>query len=277
MGGKSVSYDLLVKNGTVVSASDTFVADLAVAGGKIAAVGKIAGEAKKIVDARGKVVVPAGIDVHTHFDMPFMGATTIDDFATGSTSAVCGGTTTVVDFAIQKKGQTFRSALDDWHRRADGKSAADYGFHMIVTDFPENQRREMDKLVDEGVPSFKLFMAYPGIFMSDDATIFRALLRTKDNGAMICMHAENGSVIDVLIQKALAEGRTAPEWHALTRPMTAEAEATHRAIALSEMAGVPIYFVHLSAGDALEEVRAARARTSGVRGNVPSISESLGG
>ena len=255
-----MSYDLLVKNGTIVSASDTFVADLAVAGGKVAAVGRIAGEAKKVVDARGAVVVPAGIDVHTHFDMPFMGATTIDDFATGSTSAVYGGTTTVVDFAIQKKGQAFRSALDDWHERADGKSAADYGFHMIVTDFPENQRREMDKLVDEGVPSFKLFMAYPGIFMSDDATIFRALLRTKDNGGMICMHAENGSVIDVLVQKAIAEGKTSPEWHALTRPMTAEAEATHRAIALAEMAGVPIYFVHLSAGDALDEVRVARER-----------------
>jgi dihydropyrimidinase len=131
---------------------------------------------------------------------------------------------------------------------------------MIVTDFPEKQQLEMDKLVDEGVVSFKLFMAYPGIFMSDDTTIFRALLRTKDNGGMICMHAENGSVIDVLVQKALAEGKISPEWHALTRPMTAEAEATHRAIALAEMAGVPIYFVHLSAGDAMEEVRAARAR-----------------
>lgn len=253
-------YDLIVKGGTIVSASDTFIGDLAVSNGKVAAVGKIAEPGKKVVDARGKIVIPGGIDVHTHFDMPFMGATTIDDFTTGSTSAIHGGTTSIVDFAIQKKGETFRHALDDWHARAAGKSAVDYGFHMIVTDFPEKQQKEMDKLVDEGVASFKLFMAYPGIFMSDDTTIFRALMRTRDNGGMICMHAENGSVIDVLIQKAIAEGKTAPEWHALTRPMTAEAEATHRAIAMAEIAGVPIYFVHLSAGDAMEEVRAARAR-----------------
>jgi dihydropyrimidinase len=255
-----VSYDLLVKNGTVVSASATFVADVAVSGGKVVAIGKVPGDAKETLDARGKVVVPGGIDVHTHFDMPFMGATTIDDFTSGSTAAACGGTTTVVDFAIQKKGKTFRHALDDWHKRADGRSAVDYGFHMIVTDFADSHAVEMDKLVAEGVSTFKLFMAYPGIFMSDDATIFRALLRTKENGGMICMHAENGSVIDVLIQKAIAEGKTAPEWHALTRPMTAEAEATHRAIALAEIAGVPIYFVHLSAGDAMEEVRRARER-----------------
>ncbi|MBI4060530.1 MAG: dihydropyrimidinase [Elusimicrobia bacterium] len=253
-------YDLIVKGGTVVSASDTFIGDLGVVDGRIVSVGKIAEPGRRVVNARGMVVIPGGIDAHTHFDMPFMGATTIDDFTTGSTSAIFGGTTSIVDFAIQKKGETFRGALDDWHIRADGKCAVDYGFHMIVTDFPEKQQKEMDKLVDEGVSSFKLFMAYPGIFMSDDTTIFRALMRTRDNGGMICMHAENGSVIDVLIQKAVAEGRTAPEWHALTRPMTAEAEATHRAIALAEMAGVPIYFVHLSAGDAMEEVRAARAR-----------------
>jgi len=253
-------YDLVVKGGTIVSASDTFIGDLGVVNGKVAVVGKITDPGKKVVDARGKIVIPGGIDVHTHFDMPFMGATTIDDFTTGSTSAIFGGTTTIVDFAIQKKGETFRHALDDWHKRAAGKSAVDYGFHMIVTDFPEKQLKEMDKLVDEGVSSFKLFMAYPGIFMSDDTTIFRALMRTKENGGMICMHAENGSVIDVLIAKAIAEGKTSPEWHALTRPMTAEAEATHRAIAMAEMAGVPIYFVHLSAGDAMEEVRVARGR-----------------
>ncbi len=253
-------YDLIVKGGTIVSASDTFIGDIGVVGGKVVSVGKIAEPAKNVVDARGKIVIPGGIDVHTHFDMPFMGATTIDDFTTGSTAAIFGGTTSVVDFAIQKKGETFRHALDTWHKKAAGKSAVDYGFHMIVTDFPEKQQKEMDKIVDEGVASFKLFMAYPGIFMSDDTTIFRALMRTRDNGGMICMHAENGSVIDVLIEKAIAEGKTSPEWHALTRPMTAEAEATHRAIAMAEMAGVPIYFVHLSAGDAMEEVRAARAR-----------------
>jgi dihydropyrimidinase len=260
VGEELLSYDLIVKGGTIVSASDSFVGDLAIADGRVAAVGDIKDPAKKTLDARGKVVVPGGIDVHTHFDMPFMGATTIDDFSTGSTSALFGGTTTVVDFAIQKKGETFRHAFDDWSKRASGKSAVDYGFHMIVTDFPEKAEKEMDKLVDEGISSFKLFMAYPGIFMSDDTTIFRALMRTKENGGTICMHAENGSVIDVLIAKAIREGKTSPEWHALTRPMTAEAEATHRAIAMAEIAGVPIYFVHLSAGDAMEEVRMARYR-----------------
>src|SRR5690349_18652203 len=147
-------FDLVVKGGTIVTASDTFVGDVGVAGGKVAALGKVEGGAKTVIDAKGKVVVPGGIDVHTHFDMPFMGATTIDDFSTGSTSALFGGTTSIVDFAIQKKGETFRHALDDWNKRAAGKSAVDYGFHMIVTDFPEKQQKEMDKLVDEGVASF---------------------------------------------------------------------------------------------------------------------------
>jgi dihydropyrimidinase len=255
-----MSYDLVIKGGTVVTAADTYVADLAISKGKIAAVGAVESEGAKVVDARGQIVIPGGIDVHTHFDMPFMGATTADDFSTGSTAAVFGGTTSVIDFAIQKKGEQLRTAFDTWQEKAQGKSAVDYAFHMIVTDLPEKNVPEMDKMVDEGVSSFKLFMAYPGIFMSDDATIFRALQRTKENGGMICMHAENGGVIDVLVQKALAEGRIEPKYHALTRPMSAEAEATRRAIALAEMAGVPIYFVHLSAGDAMDEVRRARER-----------------
>lgn len=255
-----MSYDLVVKGGTVVSASDTFVADVAVAGGKIAALGRIKAPARKTIDARGKVVVPGGVDVHTHFDMPFMGATTIDDFSTGTTGAAFGGTTSIIDFAIQSRGKAFRHALDDWHRRADGRCAVDYGFHMIVTDFTRERSSEMDVLVNEGVPSFKFFMAYPGLLMSDDASIFRALLRTKDNGGIVCMHAENGSVIAALVEKARADGKKSPEWHALTRPMSAEAEATRRAICLAEMAGAPIYIVHLSAGDALDAVRSARQK-----------------
>ena len=192
--------------------------------------------------------------------MPFMGATTADDFASGSLAAACGGTTSVVDFAIQERGKSLLDGLEKWHKKAQGKSVVDYGFHMIIVDLPESRTKEMDRVVHEGSPTFKLFMAYPGIFMSDDATIFRAMMRTKENGGTICMHAENGGVIDVLVKKALAEGKLDPKYHALTRPMTAEAEATHRAIALSEMAGVPLYIVHLSAGDAMEEVRAARAR-----------------
>jgi dihydropyrimidinase len=259
-----MAYDLVVKGATCVTASDTFVADIAVEKGKIAAIGKVVPGDTKVVDARGCVVVPGGIDVHTHFDMPFMGATTIDDFRSGTTAAVFGGTTSIVDFAIQKRGGTLQEALDTWHKKAEGKSAVDYAFHMICVDLPEKNVKEMDKMVAQGVSSFKLFMAYPGIFMSDDATIFRALLRTKENGGMICMHAENGGVIDVLVQRALASGQIEPKYHALTRPMSAEAEATRRAIALADMAGVPIYFVHLSAGDAMDEVRRARERGQAV-------------
>ncbi len=256
-----MSYDLIIQGGTILTASETYEADIAVEKGRIAAIGKgLPANGSKIVSAKGKVIFPGGIDVHTHLDMPFGGTTTADDFVSGTTAAAAGGTTSIIDFAIQRRGGALREALDTWHAKAEGKSAVDYAFHMIVVDLPEKQVPEMDKIVDEGVPSFKLFMAYPGVFMSDDATIFRALMRTKENGGMICMHAENGGVIDVLVKKALAEGRIEPKYHALTRPMSAEAEATRRAIALAEMAGVPIYIVHLSAGDAMEEVRRARAR-----------------
>jgi dihydropyrimidinase len=255
-----MAYDLVIKGGSVVTAADSFVADIAIANGRIAAVGEINAGGAKTIEARGCLAVPGGIDVHTHFDMPFMGATTADDFTSGSTAGVFGGTTSVIDFAIQKKGKPLQEALDTWHEKAEGKSAVDYAFHMIVTDMPEKNVREMDKIVDQGVSSFKLFMAYPGMFMSDEATSFPALQRTKDNGGMVCLHAENGGVIDVLVKEALAKGEFEPKYHALTRPMSAEAEATRRAIALSEMAGVPIYFVHLSAGDAMDEVRRARER-----------------
>ncbi len=203
--------------------------------------------------------MPGGIDVHTHLDMPFGGTTSADDFESGTIAAAHGGTTSLVDFAIQYRGQTMRHALDDWRGKADGKAAIDYGFHMIVTELPDAGLDEMDRLVrDEGITSFKLFMAYPGVFMVDDATIFRALQRTGANGGLVCMHAENGGVIDELVKEALRKGQTAPKYHALTRPSRAEGEATGRAIALAEMAGVPIYIVHLSAADALEKVKQAR-------------------
>ena len=205
-------------------------------------------------------MLPGGIDVHTHLDMPFGGTTSADDFESGTIAAAHGGTTTIVDFAIQYKGQTLHHAWETWMKKAEGKAAIDYGFHMIITELTDQVELEMDALVGQGVTSFKLFMAYPGVFMLDDASIFRALLRTGKNGGTICMHAENGGVIDVLVKKALAEGKTAPKYHALTRPARAEAEATHRAIALAEMADVPIYIVHLSAAEALEMVTEARDR-----------------
>ena len=192
--------------------------------------------------------------------MPFGGSNSADDFLTGTRAAAIGGTTTIVDFAIQSRGTKMRAALDTWWKKAEGKACIDYGLHMIVTDLGDAGLEDMDDLVREGVASFKLFMAYPNVLMVDDATIFKALRQTAKNGALICMHAENGSVIDVIVQQALAEGKTAPIYHALTRPTLAEAEAVHRAIAMAEMAGVPVYIVHLSSEDALNQVREARDR-----------------
>jgi dihydropyrimidinase len=254
---------LLIKNGRVITASDDYVADVYCENGTIGAIGKNLPperyHADRTIDASGQYVMPGGIDVHTHLDMPFGGTTSADDFETGTIAAAFGGTTSLVDFAIQYRGKTMRHALDDWMSKASGKAAIDYSFHMIVTELPDAGLGDMDMLVrDEGITSFKLFMAYPGVFMVDDATIFRALRRTGENGGLVCMHAENGGVIDLLVQEALRKGQKAPKYHALTRPPRAEGEATGRAIALAEMAGVPIYIVHLSSADALQKVREAR-------------------
>ena len=229
----------LLRGGTVVTATDLYRGDVLIEDERIAAIARPGdltpfGDQTpfdKTIDASGKYVIPGGIDVHTHLDMPFGGTTSADDFESGTVAAAHGGTTSVVDFAIQYRGQTLRHALDTWVKKAEGKAAIDYGFHMIVTDLNDSVEGEMDALVREGVTSFKLFMAYPGVFMLDDGSIFRALLRTRENGGTICMHAENGGVIDVLVKKALAE-----------------------------MAGVPIYIVHLSAAEALEMVTQARDR-----------------
>jgi len=257
-----MGFDTIIRNGSVVTATDTYQADVAITNGKIAALGTElpSQNSPKILDASGKLVLPGGIDVHTHLDMPFGGTTSADDFETGTRAAAFGGTTTLIDFAIQYKGQPLRQAFDTWMSKAASKAVCDYAFHCIVTDIAGGQLGEMNDLVHEGVTSFKLFMAYPGVFMLDDASIFRALQVTSKNGGLICMHAENGSAIDVIVQQALAEGKKAPKYHALTRPTTAEAEATARAIALAEMAGAPIYIVHLSCNDALEKVREARDR-----------------
>jgi dihydropyrimidinase len=252
---------VLIKGGRILTAADDYVGDVFVEGETVSLIGRsLDVQADKVIDATGKFVLPGGIDVHTHLDMPFGGATSADDFETGTTAAAFGGTTSIVDFAIQYKGQTLHHAWETWMKKADGKAVVDYGFHMIITDLNDQTEQEMDALVKQGVTSFKLFMAYRGIFMLDDGSIFKALLRTGQNGGTICMHAENGDVIDVLVQRALKAGHTAPKYHALTRPARAEAEATHRAIALAEIADVPIYIVHLSAAEALEMVTEARDR-----------------
>jgi dihydropyrimidinase len=253
---------VLIQHGTVVNADASVKADLLIDGAVIKEVraGIPASAADKVVDATGLLLLPGGIDAHTHLDMPFGGTTSADDFETGTRAAAIGGTTTIVDFAIQARGTKMRTALDTWWRKAAGKACIDFGLHMIVTDLPDAGLEDMDEMVREGVASFKLFMAYPNALMVDDATIFKALRQTAKNGALICMHAENGSVIDVIVRQALAEGKTAPIHHMLTRPTKAEAEAVHRAIAMAEMAGVPIYIVHLSCEDALNQVREARDR-----------------
>jgi dihydropyrimidinase len=254
---------LLITNGRIITASDDYVADVFCENGTVAAIGRSLPshrfQAERTIDASGQYVLPGGIDVHTHLDMPFGGTTSADDFESGTIAAAFGGTTSIVDFAIQYRGQTMRHALDEWRKKAEGKAVIDYGFHMIVTELEDAGLSEMDRLVrEEGVSSFKLFMAYPGVFMVDDATIFRALRRTGENGGIVCMHAENGGVIDELVKEAIRKGQKAPKYHALTRPSRAEGEATGRAIALAEMAGVPIYIVHLSSADALEKVKQAR-------------------
>src|ERR1700751_4651968 len=257
-----MGFDTVLVNGRVVTATDTYASDIAISNGKIEAIGKNLprDNATKIIDAKNKYVLPGGIDVHTHLDMPFGGTTSADDFETGTRAAAFGGTTTLIDFAIQYKGQTLRTAFDTWMQKASGKAVSDYAFHCIITHLGAAQLEEMNAVVREGVTSFKLFMAYLGVFMLDDASIFKAFRATAKNGGLVCMHAENGNAIDVIGQQALAEGKKAPKYHALTRPTTAEAEATGRAIALAEMAGAPVYIVHLSCNDALEKVREARDR-----------------
>src|SRR6266853_2185224 len=196
----TMRFDTVIQNGTVVTATDTSLADVGIVDDKISAIG--AGlpveNASRVIDAAKHLVIPGGIDVHTHLDMPFGGTTSADDFETGTIAAAFGGTTTLIDFAIQYKGQTLRHAFDTWMKKAEGKAVADYAFHCIITELGDSQLEEMGALVREGVSSFKLFMAYPGVFMLDDATIFRAMLQAAKHGGMICMHAENGGAIDVL-------------------------------------------------------------------------------
>ena len=252
---------ILIKNGHIFTAVDNYVADIVVDDGKIRTIGtNLSAEDAKTIDAAGKYVIPGGIDPHTHLDFPFGGTVSSDDFSTGTIAAAVGGTTSIVDFVVQQRGQALTEALEIWHQKAGGQAAVDYGFHMIIQDLPDTRLSEMDEMVRQGVTSFKMFMAYRGAVMVDDDTIFKAMVRAADNGAMICLHAEHGHMIDVLVQEALAQGNTAPRFHASTRPPITEAEATHRAIRMAEVAGAPVYFVHLSCAEALQEVQAARSR-----------------
>jgi dihydropyrimidinase len=261
----------LIVNGTVVNADGSTEADVLIDGETIAAVGRGLGEllgrgngssgnVERTIDARGKYVMPGAIDVHTHMELPFGGTFAKDTFESGTRAAAFGGTTTIIDFAVQSRGKSLREGLDAWHAKAEGNAVVDYGFHMIMSDVTDETLREMDVLVDEGVTDFKLFTAYPGVFYSDDGAIFRAMQRTAANGGLIMMHAENGMAIDVVAAQAVEEGKTDPYYHGVVRYPIFEGEATNRVIRLAEAAGVPVYIVHLSARDALEQVRAARDR-----------------
>jgi dihydropyrimidinase len=253
---------ILIKNGTVVSATGTASADVLVEGEKIAAVAAPGtlpdGTADEVIDASGKYLLPGGIDAHTHLEMPFGGTFSADTFETGTIAAAFGGTTTIVDFPVQAKGTSLLATLDAWHEKADGNCAIDYGFHMIVSDVNETTLKEMDACVANGVTSFKMFMAYPGVFYATDGEILLAMQQAARNGAMIMMHAENGIAIDQLVAQALAAGRTDPVNHGLTRPPELEGEATSRAIQLAKVTRCPLYIVHLSAIDALAAVTQAR-------------------
>ena len=252
---------ILIRGGRVVTATDDYLADVFIEGEQVTQIGRnLQVHADRVIDATGRLVVPGGIDAHTHLDMPFGGTTSADDFESGTLAAAHGGTTTVIDFAIQQKGHSTLAGLDVWHAKAAGKATIDYAFHMIVTDMPQERLPEMERLAGDGVTSYKLFMAYPGVLYVDDGTLYRAFRQAGLNGTRICMHAENGIVIDEIIREAVADGKVAPRWHALTRPTRMEAEGVHRAIAIAEVAEVPLYIVHLSSADAMEEVQRGRAR-----------------
>jgi len=255
----------LIRDGMLATAAEVFQADLLIEDETIALVGRgladRVGPVDRVIDARGRYVLPGGIDVHVHLELALAGTVSSDDFETGTRAAAFGGTTTIIDFANQAQGGTLHEALSALRRKAENRACIDFGFHVAIRTVDARSLEEMDALVrEQGVSSFKLFTAYPGSFMVDDASLFKALQRAERNGALVLVHAENGPVIDVLIEQALARGETSPKYHGLTRPARLEAEASARCIALAEIAHAPLFVVHLSAGEALEEVRRARQR-----------------
>src|SRR6202158_3006869 len=257
----------LIKNGTIVTAAESYPADLLLADGQIVLMGlDLPAEGAEVVDARGKFVLPGAIDVHTHLELPFGGTVASDDFYSGHKAAAFGGTTTHLDFVIQDKGETLHHAVERWHQRSDHKAVIDYGYHMAITDLTPAVMDEIPSMAAEGITTLKLFMAYKGLFQVDDSTLFRTLMKAAEAGMMVMVHAENGDVIDVLVKDALARGHRAPEWHALTRPAWAEAEATMRAVALAGIAGAPLYVVHVTNGMAVDQIAYGRARGLRVMG-----------
>jgi dihydropyrimidinase len=259
---------VLIKGGRIITAADDYVGDVYAEGERISLIGEsLDVQADKVIDAGGKYVLPGLVDPHTHLDMPFGGTVTIDDVQSGQTSAAFGGTTCHVDFIIQPKGATFAEAIDEWRAKANGKQVIDMGYHMAVTDLHEGGTlEELASLPDQGITSYKLFMAYKGALMVDDETLFRTMEVAAQTGALVMVHAENGDAIDVLVKQALADGKTEPKYHALTRPPETEGEATNRAIQLARVAGSPLYVVHVSCKEAVEPIQLAREKGWKVHG-----------
>jgi dihydropyrimidinase len=250
---------LLIKNGRIITAEHDFISDIYIDGETITQIApQITLSADRVIDAAEKYVIPGGVDVHTHLDMPLGSISSSDNFETGTRAAAFGGTTTIIDFATQSRGMRMQEAFDIWMKKADGSAYIDYGFHMIIVDLPDTSLPDMDAMVREGVTSFKFFMAYPGVLMVDDATILNAMQRANKIGALVCMHAENGNEIDALVKEAIADGKTAPRYHALTRPPHTEAEAIGRTISLARQANAPVYIVHVSSDDGLQKIVQAR-------------------
>ncbi|HET7812986.1 MAG TPA: dihydropyrimidinase [Candidatus Baltobacteraceae bacterium] len=259
---------LLIKGGTIVTATDIYQADVLVENERIAAIAaNMPAEKHEVVDASDAYVFPGGIDPHTHLDMPFGGTVTADDFETGTRGAAMGGTTTIVDFALHTRGDSLKKALDTWHEKASGRAVIDYGFHLTIADGRDETMAEIPQMIGEhGVNSFKVFMAYKHVLQVDDETIFKTLQTCAAHGGLVQVHAENGDVIEVITKQALAEGKTEPKWHALTRPVECEGEATHRAIRLAEIAGAPLYVVHVSSAMAADAISDGRKRGLNIYG-----------
>lgn len=258
----------VIRNGVIVTATDMYEADILIEQDKIAMIGKnIQVDGAEEIDAKGCYVFPGGIDPHTHLDMPFGGTVTKDDFESGTIAAAFGGTTTIIDFCLTTKGESLKKAVQVWHQKAKDKAVIDYGFHLQIAEVTEDVLKEIPSIIEEeGITSFKIFMAYKNVLQVDDETLFKTLLTAKEHGALVMVHAENGDVIDCLVKKFLAEGKTAPIYHALSRPSALEGEATGRAIQLTELADSQLYVVHVTCQEAVDKIAEAQSKGLNVWG-----------
>jgi dihydropyrimidinase len=250
---------ILLKNGRIITAVDDYIADIFIDGQVISAIGKnLPMQADRTIDAGGKLVIPGAIDPHVHMQLPFGGTVSSDSFETGTRAAAWGGTTSIIDFAIQYHGKTFQQTLDDWHAKADGRCAIDYSFHLAVTEYEEKHRDEFAKVIDQGVTTFKIFLAYPGVFMVDDQTMFRVMQSAGEAGGMTLVHAENGVAITEMIKNLVAAGKLAPKYHAISRPPAMQADGVARACKVAEVAKAPVFIVHVSCEAAMVELQRSR-------------------